>query len=275
MSSIAWIARGIVVAGLLGSAALFFAFQPSPSEDPISGTTSPPDSDVAGASVTAGEDGDPPTARATPPERDVTSGAFRPAERPASPDQPAEPDVRIGALETNRALRDVTPSGVTPAPDIAWPVERAPGVAPPEAPQRPPEPARFFRVGVVDAGTIATQRGYTVDLSGITALDADATCADGRGADWPCGNAARHSLMRLIRARAVDCDITPETLASLVEAGLQVRAVCSVSGYEINHWLVARGWATANAQAEARYHDAEAEARAQGLGQWRRDGREP
>ncbi|MEO1200707.1 MAG: hypothetical protein AAFX39_16030 [Pseudomonadota bacterium] len=244
MSSVLWIARGIIAAALIGTAVLFY----------VSQTDVPSEADKATNGMA---DTTPDTA--TSPSR--------------APALDIPPDFEIGALETNRARRDVTPEGVTPAPEIAWPVERAPSLEPPPAPEPTPEPARFFRVGVVDAGMIATQRDYTVSFAHITALGADQTCTDGTDHDWPCGRAARHALMRLIRGRAVTCDIAPDELASRVAEEIDLSLICSVGGFEINHWLIEHGWATARAGAPELYHEAEELARAEARGQWSEDWR--
>ena len=184
----------------------------------------------------------------------------------ASGDADAPIGPEIGALESNRAARNVTPEGVLPAPDVAWPIERAEPRAVPEPRKPPPEPARFFRAGVPDAGRITTRHGYDVVLSGIDAPAVDETCIDGTGTRWPCGRAAQASLSRLIRGRAVDCDIEPERLAALVEANLVVRAVCHVAGREINWWLVEQGWARPGG--DDRFGEIFETAKSEGRGMW-------
>lgn len=184
----------------------------------------------------------------------------------------SEPEIdapEIGGLETNRANRNVTPEGVLPAPEVAWPIERVAPRPTPEPRKPPPAPARFFRVGVPDAGRITTRRGYDVVLSGIDAPAADDTCVDDKGAIWPCGRAAKASLSRLIRGRAVECDIEPERLAALVEAKLTIRAVCHVAGREINSWLVEQGWARPDG--DERLGEAFETAKSEGLGLWTED----
>src|SRR5262245_56923652 len=69
-----------------------------------------------------------------------------------------------------------------------------------------PTTKTYYRVTVPDSGTL--QAGdVIIKLKGIAAYKADAQCQDKEGKSWPCGAAAKAALRRLIRARAIVCDL--------------------------------------------------------------------
>lgn len=73
----------------------------------------------------------------------------------------------------DREVRNVTPPGMTPGPDVDGPLVRIP-VPPP--PPLAPRWQRFFRVVALDAGTLDLGR-RKVRLAGIVAPAPDTTCA--------------------------------------------------------------------------------------------------
>src|SRR5262245_48397589 len=76
--------------------------------------------------------------------------------------------------------------------------------------------------GTLEAGDVV------IRLNGIVASKADAQCHDKQGKNWTCGAAAKTALRRLVRARAVVCD--------LPEPGEQksFTARCAVSGTDLS-----------------------------------------
>lgn len=124
------------------------------------------------------------------------------------------------------------------------------------------KPQRFYRVVVRDGGTI--EAGDTViALGGIKARAADATCKDAAGKTWACGAGARLALMRLIRGRAVSCEVPVSGSAKTVTAR------CSLAGIDLSAWMVAQGWAEPATQADSKLAEAADEARKKKVGIWR------
>src|SRR5262249_1728736 len=97
----------------------------------------------------------------------------------------------------------------------------------------------YYRVTVPDSGTLEAA-DVVIKLKGIVARNADAECENEKGKNWPCGAVAKTALRRLIRARAVVCE--------LPEPGAQksFTARCVVSGTDLSTWMVRRGWAKPN-----------------------------
>ena len=113
----------------------------------------------------------------------------------------------------------------------------------------------YYRVIVSDSGTLEAG-DVVIRLNGIVASKADAQCHDKQGKNWPCGAAAKTALRRLVRARAVVCD--------LPEPGEQksFTARCAVSGTDLSTWMVRQGWAKPNDPPEPALADAAEEVRA-------------
>jgi len=89
----------------------------------------------------------------------------------------------------------------------------------------------YYRVTVPDSGT-PEAGDVVIKLNGIVAHTADAQCQDEKAKNWPCGAVARAALRRLIRARAVVCD--------LPEPGEQksFTARCAVSRTDLSAMLI-------------------------------------
>jgi endonuclease YncB( thermonuclease family) len=115
---------------------------------------------------------------------------------------------------------------------------------------------------VPDSGTLEAG-DVVIKLSGIVAHKADAQCQDKNGKNWPCGTAAKAALRRLIRARAVVCDLPePSELKSFT-------ARCAVSGTDLSTWMVRQGWAKPNDPPEPTLADAAEAAKSERIGLWR------
>lgn len=123
----------------------------------------------------------------------------------------------------------------------------------------------YYRVMVPDSGTLEAG-DVVIKLNGIFARKAEDQCQDERGKNWPCGAAAKVALRRLIRARAVVCD--------LPEPGEQksFTARCAVGGTDLSTWMVRQGWAKPNDPPEPALADAAEAAKSEHIGLWRRGG---
>ena len=119
----------------------------------------------------------------------------------------------------------------------------------------------YYRVIVSDSGTLEAS-DVVIRLNGIVASKADAQCHDKQGKNWPCGAAAKTALRRLVRARAVVCD--------LPEPGEQksFTARCAVSGTDLSTWMVRQGWAKPNDPSEPALADAAEAAKFERIGLW-------
>lgn len=119
----------------------------------------------------------------------------------------------------------------------------------------------YYRVIVSDSGTLEAG-DVVIRLNGIVASKADAQCHDKQGKNWSCGAAAKTALRRLVRARAVVCD--------LPEPGEQksFTARCAVSGTDLSTWMVRQGWAKPNDPPEPALADAAEAAKSERIGLW-------
>jgi endonuclease YncB( thermonuclease family) len=119
----------------------------------------------------------------------------------------------------------------------------------------------YYRVIVSDSGTLEAGDAV-IRLNGIVASKADAQCHDKQDKNWSCGAAAKTALRRLIRARAVVCD--------LPEPGEQksFTARCAVSGTDLSTWMVRQGWAKPNDPPEPALADAAEAAKSERIGLW-------
>jgi endonuclease YncB( thermonuclease family) len=108
-------------------------------------------------------------------------------------------------------------------------------------------------------------RALRIRLYGIDAPGARQTCSDIEGEDWACGDAALTRLSALIAGNDVHC--TPRARD---DAG-RLLADCQAGGIDLGTRLIAEGLAWASAGYSERHLEAEALARAQGLGVWRGD----
>ena len=126
----------------------------------------------------------------------------------------------------------------------------------------PPKTELYYRVTVKDGGTLDAG-GVIIKLAGIKAREADAVCKDSKGRVWPCGAAARTALMKLVRNRAVSCELP----AGGEQSAFTTR--CTVGGTDLSTWMVGQGWAEPHKAAEAALAETAREARAARLGLWR------
>ena len=123
--------------------------------------------------------------------------------------------------------------------------------------------------GVGTSGTARVIDGDTIDiggtrirLHGIDAPESGQACTVGTRR-WNCGLQATAALRGLIDGRPVHC-----TISDRDHYGREI-AVCSVSGTDINAWMVYGGWALAYRRYSRDYIRHEDRARAGHLGIWR------
>ncbi len=131
-----------------------------------------------------------------------------------------------------------------------------------EAAKAPPRTKLYYRVTVRDGGTLEVG-DVVITLDAITAREAEAQCEDATGKSWPCGNAARAALARLIRGRAISCTLPK---------GGELPAFasrCSVADTDLSICMVRHGWAEAKAPATPELVKAAEEARSERIGFWR------
>jgi endonuclease YncB( thermonuclease family) len=114
---------------------------------------------------------------------------------------------------------------------------------------------------VIDGDTIEIH-SQRIRLHGIDAPESAQECHRGDGSAWRCGRQAALALHDLIDRRPVTC------VQQDVDRYGRVVGKCSVTGTDINVWLVTNGWAVAYRRYSSDYVGAEMMARASGLGIW-------
>lgn len=126
------------------------------------------------------------------------------------------------------------------------------------APARLEAPAA--QVAVVDGGTLRLQ-DRVVRLLGVIPPPRGKTCPRGGGAEVDCGGAAADALAALVRGTSVACEVrTADSMGRPL-------AICRAGGAELNHAVVAGGWARADRGLPG-LDEQEAEARTNRRGLW-------
>ena len=189
----------------------------------------------------------------------VEAAPPKPAEAAAPP--PVAPEVAPSA-----------PPGTAPADPRAHMLanekaeaERSAALQQRAAAPAPRETKRYFKVKVLDAGTLQAgppAEAVMIRLEGIDTYEADETCKTKSGKTWPCGAKARAALTLFIRSRAVTCTV-PQGAASN-----DLAARCSVMDQDLSTWLIRRGWATPQGNGEAEFAKALDAAKTEKLGLW-------
>ncbi|MEO5321718.1 thermonuclease family protein [Mesorhizobium sp. CC13] len=106
--------------------------------------------------------------------------------------------------------------------------------------------ATLFRPVASAAGRIEAM-GLGVTIAGVVPPEEGENCtADGQ--EWNCGVRARTAFRGFLRGRAVVCDVPPE------KTGGEAVAKCRIGTVDVGEWLVANGWA--RAEAGGPYEDA-------------------
>jgi hypothetical protein len=210
---------------LLGAGVLLFFLQPWDKIEKMLGDTGTREAAPAKPS-SAGEDAAAvETAPPQAPEAGVPPPPAAPAEAPKAPD----PKTNLLANEKAEA-------------------ERSAALQQKAATPIPREIKRYFKVRVLDAGTL--EAGPPAEAVVI------------RLKTWPCGAKARAALTLFIRSRAVTCAVPPGT------ATKDFAARCSVMDQDLSAWLVRRGWATPQGDGEPELAKALDAAKTEKLGLW-------
>jgi endonuclease YncB( thermonuclease family) len=132
----------------------------------------------------------------------------------------------------------------------------------PAAPAPPTATKLYYRITVRDGRTLQSG-GVAIKLSGLAARNADATCKSAKGKTWPCGAEAKAALTRLIRTRAVSCEVPKG------KEQKEIVARCSVAGADLSIWMVRQGWAEPQDANEPALAEASKAAKQDKLGLWR------
>ncbi len=192
----------------------------------------------------------------SPPQPEWARPASLPTTEVKPPAPPApQPHAVAPSAETPKPA-PVTGDQTAPEQDTALNANDKTGAVAPQAATK-----RYYRVSVRDGGTLQAGK-VVIRLSGIAARNADATCKDAHGKDWPCGAAAKAALTRLIHARAVTCVLPKSGEHNIFDAS------CTVAGTDLSTWLVRQGWATPKEPNEPALAEAAAAAKSEKLGLW-------
>ena len=116
------------------------------------------------------------------------------------------------------------------------------------------------QVAVVDGGTLRLQE-RVVRLLGVTPPPRGKICRRGDGAEVDCGGASADALAALVRGTSVASEVRS------VDSMGRPLAVCRASGTELNHAVVAAGWARGDRSLPG-LDGQEAEARSKHRGLW-------
>lgn len=187
-----------------------------------------------------------------------------PAEAP--PEQPAGQPDRQAAVPMTEAVRPVAQGEFVPPAIEPSGLER-------EAPRAPlsdlslampPKPkvtaewdgTTLFQPVASASGRIEA-KGVRVAISGVAPLASEELCSF-EGTQWNCGVRARTAFRGLLRSRAVVCDIPADATQG------DVVARCRIGKQDVGEWLVANGWA--KAEAGGPYEDAGKKAESDGKG---------
>ncbi|WEX88225.1 thermonuclease family protein [Sinorhizobium garamanticum] len=163
-----------------------------------------------------------------------------PAEAPAAPPPPAEPEQKADTGKVGRLpARTIEPQlFALPQDGIAQPLERiAPRRPLSEPKEKPAEPTIVYQRPVALAAGLIRSGDTTVQLKDIEPENAEKTC-HGNGRSWPCGMVARTAFRNFLRARALICDRPEENSEGTVTT------TCKVGNENPAEWLVSNGWAT-------------------------------
>ena len=225
---------------LLGAGVLLFFLQPWDKIEKMLGGASP--REAAPLESTAAVEAAPPKpAEAAPPP-------VAPEVAPNAPPGTAAADPKAHMLANEKAE-----------------AERSAALQQKAATPAPRETKRYFKVKVLDAGTLQAgppTEAVVIRLEGIDTYEADETCKTKSGKTWPCGAKARAALTLFIRSRAVTCTV-PQGAASN-----DLAARCSVMDQDLSTWLVRRGWAAPQRDSEVELAKALDAAKTEKLGLW-------
>jgi endonuclease YncB( thermonuclease family) len=199
--------------------------------------------------------------------------AAAPTAQPASPPLQSTPTAALPSAPPQAASLEASPHAVQPSAGVGKRTLLASEKAEAErvaalnaegaaAATPPPKTKLYYRIKVRDGGTLLSG-GVVIRLDGIAVRDAEATCKGKGGKPWPCGAAVKSALTRLIRTRAVTCE--------LPKSGEQkdFAARCTVAGTDLATWMVRQGWAEPKEGSERSLAEAAQAAKQEHVGLWR------
>jgi endonuclease YncB( thermonuclease family) len=138
-----------------------------------------------------------------------------------------------------------------------------------------PAEAKSVPLGTTIAGTarvagpgLLRVQGMSIQLDGLTMLDAEQTCRRDDGTSWTCGAAAKQAFEKLARQRGVRCSISGE--ADGIRSGS-----CQSEGGDLGAALVRGGHGFADGLIWASYSTEEQAAREAKAGLWAGVGERP
>lgn len=191
-----------------------------------------------GAGALAPEDGSTAAVAPSAPQAEPEANS-----RPVAPDEIVPPAIEQGGLvrEAPRAPLSELSLALPPKPKMPddW------------------DGTTLFRPVASAAGLIEA-KGFSVAISGVTSVATSETCSF-EGKEWNCGVRARTAFRSFLRSRAVVCDVPPDA-----ERGVIV-ARCRVGKQDVGEWLVANGWARADASGPYAEAAAKAEVEKKGI----------
>jgi len=115
---------------------------------------------------------------------------------------------------------------------------------------------------VIDGDTIEIA-GERIRLHGIDAPEANQTCRDKDGKEWPCGQDATFALANMIGNHWITCKGDERDRYG------RLIAVCYAGPYDLNAKMVRQGWALAYRRYSMDYVDDEKDAKVARKGLWR------
>lgn len=179
---------------------------------------------------------------------DPAPAAIGPApSRDAGRARAVAPQIAAPSFADGTALERAEPRAPMSTLSLAMP--RPKGIA---------EPRLLHRPVALAAGRIEAQ-GHLVAIAGVEPVEADRTCRDADGVEWPCGAIARTAFRNWLRGRAVEC-----TVKELPEDG-PVTSACRLGTQDVGRWLVGNGFAEASSGGPYGELDAEARRERRGI----------
>lgn len=178
-------------------------------------------------------------------------------------DEPAQPEMEAPEAVPARA---VAPDEIAPPEveqdELVRDAPRAPlselSLALPPKPKVVAEwdGTTLFRPVAAAAGVVESS-GLRVAIAGVMPVDPDESCMF-EGREWNCGVQARTAFRGFLRGRAVVCALPAEAGPG------DAAARCRLGKQDVGEWLVANGWA--RAEAGGPYEDAGKKAEGDGKG---------
>ncbi len=117
-------------------------------------------------------------------------------------------------------------------------------------------------VSVLHAGLVEVS-GERHALFGVDAPAVNQTCRHATAGLWACGTDARKAVAHFVSDKTITCEV----ITGPVE-GAPTISHCHANDIDLNEWVVAQGWAVADASVDKDYLPAQGEARREKRGLW-------